>query len=166
MKKIFNCWLIILSLVIAPLTTSSAAVLNDADALKDLKVGKVIWDIGTDNPAKLALYLKVIQKTYEGLVQQKVTPEMVFAFHGGAVKLITTDREPIPLEQHGTLDEIGKLIADLQKQSGVKMEVCGLATALFNVKNSSILPGIKPVGNTFISIIGYCAESWANRQLF
>ncbi|NJO16883.1 MAG: DsrE family protein [Thioploca sp.] len=160
MKKIFNCLLITLSLVITPLTALAAEELNDADALKDLKVGKVIWDIGTDNPAKLALYLKVIQKTHEGLVQQKVTPEMVFAFHGGAVKLITTDREPIPLEQHGTLDEIAKQIANLQKQSGVKMEVCGLATALFNVKNSSILPGIKPVGNTFISIIGYHAQGY------
>lgn len=158
MKKLFNTLLMLL--VMVPLMVSAGEELNDADALKDLKVGKVIWDIGTDNPAKLALYLKVIQKTHEGLVRQKITPEMVFAFHGGAVKLITTDRENLPLEQHGVLEEIAQLITALQKQSGVKMEVCGLATALFNVKNSSILTGIKPVGNTFISIIGYHAQGY------
>lgn len=140
-----------------------AESLNDADALKDLKIGKVVWDIGMDNPTKLILYLKVIQQTYDGLVRQKVTPDMIFAFRGGAVKLITTEHnhDHVVLEQHNEKVEIATLLAELQKKDGVKMEVCGVAMALFEIQNSDILPGIKPVGNTFISLIGYHAQGYA-----
>lgn len=140
-----------------------AEELNDANALKELKVGKVVWDIGMDNPTKLILYLKVIQQTYDGLVRQKVTPDMIFAFRGGAVKLITSghNHDHAVLEQHNEKVEIATLLAELQKKDGVKMEVCGVAMALFEIQNSDILPGIKPVGNTFISLIGYHAQGYA-----
>jgi intracellular sulfur oxidation DsrE/DsrF family protein len=136
--------------------------LNDADALKDLKVGKVVWDINVDNPTKLLLYLKVIQQTYDSLVKQHVTPDMVFAFRGEAVKLITVEHnhDHTALEQHNEKMDTVMLLMELQKQPGVKMEVCGVAMALFDIKKESILSGIKPVGNTFISLIGYHAQGY------
>jgi intracellular sulfur oxidation DsrE/DsrF family protein len=140
--------------------TASAENLKDSDALRGVTTGKVVWDIGMDNPAKLAVYLKVIQETYNGLIKQNVTPDMIFAFHGGAVKLISTDRETIPLEKFNSLDKIAEILANMQKKPGVKMEVCGLATSLFNVKNSTILPGIKPVANTYVSLIGYHTKGY------
>ena len=164
MKKLFKVIFVVWFMF--PIMVLAEEELNDTDALKGLKVGKIIWDIGAENPTKLALYLQVIQKTYEGLARQKVIPEMVFAFHGGAVKLITKDREHLSLEQHTSLEEIAQLITTLQKLPGVKMEVCGLATALFHVKNSSILPGIKPVGNTFISIVGYHAQGYVTIPIY
>ncbi len=155
--------LMIISSWLLSTSIAFAEPLNDADALKDLKVGKVVWDIGMDNPTKLVLYLKVIQQTYDGLVRQKVTPDMIFAFRGGAVKLITTqhDHEHVALEQHNEKVEIATLLTELQKKEGVKMEVCGVAMALFDIQNDDILPGIKPVGNTFISLIGYHAQGYA-----
>ncbi len=113
------------------------------------------------NAATLPLYLKVIGMTHDGLVQQGVKPDMVLAFHGGAVKLITTDRENVPLEQHEALDEIAGLLQALLKRPGVRMEACGVATKLFGVDNATILPGIKPVANTFVSLIGYHAQGYA-----
>jgi len=155
--------LMVMLLWLLSTTVAFSEELNDADALKELKVGKVVWDIGMDNPTKLILYLKVIQQTYDGLVRQKVTPDMVFAFRGGAVKLITVehDHDHTALEQHNEKVEIATLLADLQKKAGVKMEVCGVAMALFGIKNGDILPNIKPVGNTFISLIGYHAQGYA-----
>ncbi|MBF0623955.1 MAG: DsrE family protein [Magnetococcales bacterium] len=135
--------------------------LNDADALQGVTVGKVVFDIGMANPQTLPLYLKVIAQTHADLVRQKVEPHIVLAFHGGAVKLISSNREALPMDQHASLEEIAALIADLQKQPGVRMEVCGLATRLMGVDNATILPGIKVVGNTFVSLTGYHAQGYA-----
>ncbi len=91
-----------------------AEELNDSDALRGVKTGKVVFDIGMGNAATLPLYLKVIGMTHDGLVKQGVKPDIVLAFHGGAVKLISRD-ENTPLEQHGALDEISSLVMGLLK---------------------------------------------------
>ena len=80
--------------------TATAEELNDSEALKGVTTGKVVWDIAMDNPAKLVIFLTVIRETYNGLVQQNVIPDMIFAFHGGVVRLISTDREDISLEHY------------------------------------------------------------------
>jgi predicted peroxiredoxin len=135
--------------------------INDAAALENLTTGKVLWDITIDNPKKLALYLSVIKETYEGLLKQNVKPDMIFTFHGGVVKLISTNREKVPLEDHNELDKVQQLLNELQKKDGVKMESCSIATRLQGIDNKTILEGIKPVGNTFISIIGYHSKGYA-----
>jgi|WetSurMetagenome_2_1015567.scaffolds.fasta_scaffold40957_5 predicted peroxiredoxin len=135
--------------------------INDSSALENLSTGKVLWDITIDNPKKLALYLSVIKETYEGLLKQNVSPDMIFTFHGGVVKLISTNPEKVPLEDHDELDKVQQLLNELQKKEGVKMESCSIATRLFGIDNKTILEGIKPVGNTFISIIGYHSKGYA-----
>jgi intracellular sulfur oxidation DsrE/DsrF family protein len=169
MKRYWLRWLsqfYICLIFVASSSLGSATELSDTDALKNLKEGKVIWDIGAENPVKLALYLKVVQQTYDGLIKQNVKPDMVFAFHGGAVKLITVEHDHADLEQHNEKAEIATLLADLQKRPGVRMEVCGIATALFKIDNDHILSGIKPVGNTFISLIGYHAQGYTQIPLY
>ena len=135
--------------------------LQDIDALQGVTEGKVVFDIGLANPQTLPLYLKVIGQTHADLVRQKVTPNIILAFHGGAVKLISSNWDALPLDQHTFLEEIALLVADLRKKPGVRMEVCGLATHLMGVDNASILPGIKVVGNTFVSLTGYHAQGYA-----
>ncbi|MBF0128158.1 MAG: DsrE family protein [Magnetococcales bacterium] len=165
MQKWFITLLVGLTLCVGSLTVWAAASeqqpLNDADALQGVSEGKVVFDIGMSNPQTLPLYLKVIAQTHADLVRQKVKPTIVLAFHGGAVKLISTNREALPMDQHPALDEIATLIAGLQKKSGVRMEACGLATKLFGVDNATILPGVKVVGNTFVSLTGYHAQGYA-----
>jgi intracellular sulfur oxidation DsrE/DsrF family protein len=158
MKNLQVPYILVILLCLLSSSIARSESSNDADALQDLKVGKVVWDVTLDNPTKLMRYLKVIQKTYDGLVAQKVTPDMIFTFHGGVVKLITTESD---LEQLTEKSEIATLLADLQKKAGIKMEVCGIAMETLGVKKESILPGIKPVGNTFISLIGYHAQGYA-----
>jgi hypothetical protein len=135
--------------------------ISDAAALENVSTGKVLWDINIDNPAKLALYLSVIIETYEGLVNQGVKPDMIFAFRGASVKLISNNREQIPSEDHNDLDKVQQLLNELQKKEHIKMESCCIATRVFGVEDNSILTGIKPVGNTFISIIGYHTKGYA-----
>lgn len=41
------------------------------------------------------------------------------------------------------------------------MESCSISTRLLDIDNESIIPGIKPVGNTFVSQIGYQKKAYA-----
>jgi intracellular sulfur oxidation DsrE/DsrF family protein len=46
------------------------------------------------------------------------------------------------------------------------MEACSVATRLFGVDNGTLLDGIKPVGNTFVSLTGYQAQGYANIPIY
>lgn len=134
---------------------------SDRAALSGVTVGKVVWDVNIGDARKLVLYLQVIQETYDDLVRQGATPEMVFAFRGRSVKLISTDREDVPLEGHMHLDAVAELLADLNARPSVHMEACSVACRLFEVKTEDLLPKITAVGNTFVSLIGYQAKGYA-----
>lgn len=43
---------------------------------------------------------------------------------------------------------------------GVRQEICAVATRVFGIDNSTVLPGLKLVGDGFISLIGYQAQGY------
>lgn len=134
---------------------------DDAIALKGLTSGKVVWDINTTSPAKLALYLGVIRETYDDLVRQGVTPEMVFAFRGESLRIISTEHDPITLDAMPGIQESAKIIYEMMLRPGVRMEACSIAARIFEVDTELIVHGIRPVGNTFVSLIAYQAKGYA-----
>lgn len=138
---------------------------DDADALKGVETGKVLFDINMAEPKKMTLYLSVIRETVDDLKRQGVKPDVILAFRGLSVNLINKDREKMELTDFDHLDKIAAQLAELQKQ-GVKMEACSVATRLFGVDNSNLLDGIKPVGNTFVSLTGYQAQGYANIPIY
>ncbi len=42
---------------------------SDVDALKNIEVGKAVWDVLTSRPDRLLFYLKLIDETYNDLVR-------------------------------------------------------------------------------------------------
>lgn len=157
--------LILISLFVMTQHLYAADRPNDADALKGVDKGKVVFDINMGEAKKLALYLTVIKQTVLDLVHQNVEPDVILAFRGLSVRLISEDREQMELTDFDHLDKIASQLAELQ-QLGVKMESCSVATQLFNVKNETLLDGIKPVGNTFVSLTGYQARGYANIPIY
>lgn len=113
----------------------------------------------------MTLYLMVIRETVEDLKRQGVKPNVILAFRGLSVRLISKDREQMELTDFDHLDKIAGQLADLQEQ-GVRMEACSVATRLFKIDNGSLLDGIKPVGNTFVSLTGYQAQGYANIPIY
>lgn len=134
---------------------------SDIDALGDINEGKVVWDITVGNPQKLLLMLKVIEETYDDLERQNVDPDMVFAFHGPVMKLITTEPPDLALDEEEAHEELLELLTDFSKKPGVKMESCSIAARLLNIDNDTIIKEVKPVGNTFVSLIGYQKQGYA-----
>ena len=148
---------VMLAIAVIPVT---AAAIDDADALKGVASGKAVFDVNLGDAGKLALYLSIIEDTHEGLVRQGVKPDLILAFHGPSVLLISKNRSKVPVEQQEKYDEVAELIKEL-KSLGVKLEVCSIATRLMKVDNATIYPEIKVIGNSFISLIGYQAKGYA-----
>ena len=134
---------------------------HDSDALQDLNEGKVVWDVTIGNPIKLLLMLNVIEETYEDLIRQNVKPDMVFAFHGPVMNLITTRAPDLALDEEEAHEKVLELLADLSKKPGIKMESCSIAARLLSIDNDTIITEINPVGNTFVSLIGYQKQGYA-----
>ena len=138
---------------------------NDSDALKGVTTGKVIFDINMADAKKMTLYLMVINQTVDDLKRQNVAPDVILAFRGLSVRLISKTRDNMELTDFEHLDKIAQQLSQL-KQEGVRMEACSVATKLFNVDNNLLLDGIKPVGNTFVSLTGYQAQGYANIPIY
>lgn len=124
---------------------------NDREALKGLDTGKVIFDVRISDPEKLIFNLELIKETFDGMQSQRVKPVMIAAFRGPGVKLLTRE---------GTTDEIRDLVVELKKK-GVRIEVCAVATRVFKVDNSTLIPDVVLVGNVLTSLIGYQNKGYA-----
>ena len=155
----------LLTSLLLSMAVSAAEKPNDADALKGVDKGKVVFDINMANPKKMTLYLSVIRETVDDLKRQGVEPDVILAFRGKSVRLISKDRDSMELTDDEHLEKIATQLADLQNQ-GVRMEACSVATRLFQVDNGTLLDGIKPVGNTFVSLTGYQAQGYANIPIY
>ncbi|NBC12252.1 MAG: hypothetical protein GVY09_02690 [Gammaproteobacteria bacterium] len=133
----------------------------DTKALADVASGKIAWDINMASAEKLLLYLKVMDETYEDLKRQGVEPDMVLTFRGPSVRLITTERSDVSLDEEVQRDGIAEQLEAMLKKPNVRVEACSVATRLTGVDPKTLLPGIEHVGNTFVSQIGYQAKGYA-----
>ena len=156
---------IVSALLATLLTTATIASPDDRDALQGVETGKIIFDINMADAKKMTLYLRVIRETVDDLRRQNVKPDVILAFRGLSVRLISTDREQMSLEDFEHLDTIAAQLADLREQD-VRVEACSVATRLFKIDNNTLLEGIKPVGNTFVSLAGYQAQGYANIPIY
>lgn len=163
MIRTISIALVLALLAMQPATAASKP--DDADALKGVTQGRVLFDINMADAKKMTLYLAVIRETVDDLKRQHVEPDVILAFRGLSVKLVSKDREQMALSDFDHLDRIAEQLGDLREQ-GVKMEACSVATRLFGVDNNSLLEGIKPVGNTFVSLTGYQAQGYANIPIY
>lgn len=160
-RRIFLICITLMSfLMLNSLSAESATAIDDRDALRGVQKAKGLFDVAVSDAKRLEFNLKVIQRTYDGLVQQGQTPELIVAFRGPTVRLINTETWSFTEEDQETLKRVSLLLSTLKKQ-GVRFEACSVATGLFRVDNETILPEIKVVGNTFISLIGYQAQGFS-----
>ena len=76
------------------------------------------------------------------------------------VKLLSTNRDKIPSEDHETIGNIAATIAAMA-EDGIRMEICLFAVRLFGIEPESILPEIEQLENGWLSLIGYQAKQYS-----
>ena len=157
----FNQLLPVILIILSLSAHAHAAKPDDADALAGIDTGKVIWDVTLGKPSRLLIVMKVIEETYQDLVNQGVTPDMVFAFRGRVLTLLSSQPIELSEDEKAAQEKLLELISSLSKKPGIKMETCSIASRLMNIDNDTFIPDVKPVGNTFVSLIGYQQKGYA-----
>lgn len=151
--------LVLFSFSIQPVEAASEP--NDANSLQGLGNTKVVFDITQGNPKKLLGRLKLIEKTAEMMAAQGVKPDFVLAFRGPASFYASSDRQLIPLETHDVADQIAAQISKMNTNKGLQFEQCSVATGFLKIKNETVYPEIRVVGNSWISLAGYQNKGYA-----
>jgi intracellular sulfur oxidation DsrE/DsrF family protein len=139
-----------------------AQAANDVAALQGLKEVKVAFDVKADDAKRLMNVLDTIEETRAGLAKQGVTPHIVVAFRGPATKLVQTDQALMKPEDRLQAAAIAAKIKALSTASGVDgIEQCSIAVRGAGTKPENVVPGIKVVGNGWISLAAYQAKGYA-----
>ncbi len=124
---------------------------DDSEALAGLKTAKVIFDVRVADLDKLVFNLELFGETLDGMVAQGVKPEMIVAFRGPGVKLLSS----------ATLNEEAINLLRALKKRGVRFEACAVAMRTFKADPTKLIPEITLVANVFNSFIGYQNKGYA-----
>ena len=137
-----------------------AVALNDARALHGLHSVKSVFLINKNNPGALAKVLKVVGLTDTGMAKQGVKARLIVVVIGPSVAFLTKDLRGIPYTQRAAVSHVQAFVKKLHHM-GVRFEACGVAlSAGVDIPPGDMIPDVKPVGNGFISAIGYQAQGY------
>lgn len=139
---------------------------NDRVALQGVKVGRIFWDITIADPKVLAGRIGVIDETYRDMVRQGVTPEMVLAFRGGAVRLLNADLGRIPEDQRDGTADSQRRLKQLMQQPGIRVEACYIAMRRIPLEPENMMRGVHTVGNTFLSAVGFGQKGYISIPVY
>ncbi|MGB9082501.1 MAG: DsrE family protein [Desulfuromonadaceae bacterium] len=123
----------------------------DRDALSGLTTARVIFDVRVADLDKLVFNLRLFSETLDGLVAQGIKPEMIVAFRGPGVRLLTV----------AALDEEALDLFRALKKNGVRFEACAVAMRIFKADPAGLIPEVALVANVFNSLIGYQNKGYA-----
>lgn len=132
--------------------------IDDSAALAGIDQADSVFLIDFTNPRKTAFYMEIIEGTRAGLIRQGVDSNMVLVYIGQTVSYLTS--EPTDMLVLEYEDELERIQASAKRlhEAGVRMEVCAVATEVFDIDNETILPEMDVVADGFISLIGWQAQ--------
>ncbi len=160
MRRLFGSIIAAAAMIglIAP--AAFAGTLNDHAALAGLREAKALFLVNVRKPAAVERLIRLIGLTERQLRAQKVTPHIIVVFIGPDVAFLTRDRRGIPYTEERAVADIQKEIAGLARQ-GIRFQACGVALHGMDVKPRTLISAVTPVGNGFISAIGYQEKGYA-----
>lgn len=139
-----------------------AQAADDKDALAGVKELKVAFDIHEGDGKALLNRLNVIDETRQSLIKQGVAPHFVLAFRGPATKLVQTDAEKVKVEDRPVAVQIQTKLAEMSRAPGVDgIEQCSVAIRQQGTKAENVIPAVKVIGNSWISLMAYQARGYA-----
>jgi intracellular sulfur oxidation DsrE/DsrF family protein len=148
----------VLTLAVAPVRSQTV---DDKAALAELSEVKVAFDLQKGDAKALLKQLEVIDETRQSLIKQGVKPDFVITFRGPATKLVQKDENQIKPDDRETAAAIAKKVGALRAADGVAaVEQCAVAIRLAGTKEADVIPGIKIVGNGWISLAAYQAKGY------
>ncbi|MHB1566905.1 MAG: DsrE family protein [Acidiferrobacter sp.] len=140
--------------------SASAMVLNDAHALRGLHTAKAVFLVDINNPQVLTNVLGVASLAYTSMARQGVKPHFVVVIIGPDVAFLTKKLVGISYMKR---EAASHLQAEIKKMNhmGIRFEACGFSlTSEVDINPHDVIREVHPVGNGFISAIGYQAQGY------
>lgn len=157
--------LMVAGLMVGAATVASSSALAQADdhaALAGIKEVKVAFDVTEGDAKGLLNRISVIDETRASLLKQGVTPNFVIAFRGPATRLVQKDMDKVKPEDREVAAKIAAKIAEMGKAQGVaSIEQCSVAIRQQETRAENVLPEIKVIGNSWISLMAYQSRGYA-----
>lgn len=148
-------------LLVGAVAPALADMPDDRKALGGLSEVKVAFDVTTGDAKALLNRLNVIDETRQSLIRQGVKPSFVLAFRGPATKLVQTDMEKVKPEDRETAAKIAAKIHEMSQAAGVdSIEQCSVAVRQQETRLENVLPDVRVVGNSWISLMAYQAKGY------
>ena len=139
---------------------------DDQRALRGISEGRILWDVTLGDPGALLARLQVIEQTYRDLVRQDVAPRMLFAFRGGAVRLLARDIDRFDLEAVAEVQAVQAKLAALEGLEGVsRIEACSIAAGRADLTAADLIDPAVMVGNTFVTAAAYAQRGYAKIRI-
>ncbi|WP_415902447.1 DsrE family protein [Neptuniibacter sp. QD29_5] len=133
---------------------------NDSAALNGIEKAKGVFLIDFKTAKTTAFYMDLIVGTYDGFKRQGVEPEIVVVVIGPTVQFLSKDAKPeLAFEYEESFDSIQKSIKALA-QRNVRIEICAIATDVFDVDNEKLPKELEVVADGFISLIGWQTQGY------
>ncbi len=134
----------------------------DDGSVKGMKEGKVVYDI-TEGDGKLLLgRIETVEETRQDLIKQGITPRFVISFRGGATKLVQKDMEAVKPEDRPYAQKIAAMLAQMGHQPGIEsVEQCAVAIRHAGTKAENVVPPIKVVANSYVTLMAYQSHGYA-----
>ena len=135
---------------------------DDRDALAGVKELKAVFDIQEGDGKRLLNRLTLIDETRASLVAQGVRPHFVLAFRGPATRLIQTDPAKIRPEDRDITAIIATKLDEMRDAKGIEgLQLCAIAIRGQGTKAENVIPAVKIVGNTWVSLMAYQSRGYA-----
>jgi len=150
---------LLLAILLLPIM-ALADQFTDANALKGLKIVKVICDVNVGDPKLLLRRIELIDETYTQLIDAGIQPSFIVAFRGPATKFVTHGSAYVPREHQAVKKEIQGWIVQFH-ENGFSLEQCAIAARSQKVSYDDFLPQITVVQNGYISIVAYQNKGYA-----
>jgi intracellular sulfur oxidation DsrE/DsrF family protein len=160
--RIVRALALFLSILAFAASGADAPAPDDKDALAGMKEVKVAFDIHEGDGKGLLNRLNVIDETRQSLIKQGVTPHFVIAIRGPATRLVQTDVEKIKPEDRPVAVQIAAKLHEMSTAPGIQsVEQCSVAIRQQGTKAENVLPELKVIGNSWISLMAYQAKGYA-----
>ena len=155
--------LAVVPLALAALLHSAGGGPADEKALlAGIKEGKVVYDITEGDGKALVTRLESIEETRQDLVKRGIKPRFVVSFRGPATLLVQTDLEKVKPEARPYVAQIATMLAQMGKTPGFdSLEQCGVAVRHAGTKPENVVPPVRVVANSFVTLMAYQAKGYA-----
>ena len=144
------------------LHSAGGAPADDRALLAGIKEGKLVFDITEGDGKALVTRLESIEETRQDLIKHGITPRFVVSFRGPATLLVQSDLEKVKPEARPYVAQIASMLAQMGKTSGFdSLEQCGVAVRHAGTKAENVIPPLKVVANSFVTLMAYQAKGYA-----